>query len=258
MNMLLKDKIAIVTGATQGIGRAVANIFSENGAIVILCSRNETRAKLVAEEIEKSTGNKTLAFGVDVSKKDEIDAAVDKVVKIFGRIDILVNNAGIQKFVPFLEIDEKTWDRHFDINVKGMFLFSQAVAKIMIKKGGCKIINLSSDSGVTPVPAKNAAAYCASKSAIIGLTRAIAKEMGEYKIYCNAICPGAIIDTGMFENYRKTFGKKRVAEDIELTALKRLGYSEDIADVVLFFASDLSRHVTGEHLLVTGGDIMTQ
>lgn len=258
MNMLLKDKIAIVTGATQGIGRTVANVFSENGAIVILCSRNETRARLVAEEIEKATGNKTLALGVDVSKKDEIDVAVDKVVNIFRRIDILVNNAGIQEFVPFLEIDEKTWDRHFDTNVKGAFLFSQAVAKMMIKKGGCKIINLSSDSGVAPVPAKNAAAYCASKSAIIGLTRAIAKEMGGYKIYCNAICPGAIIDTGMFENYRKTFGKKRLAEDIELTALKRLGYSKDIADVVLFFASDLSRHVTGERLLVTGGDIMTQ
>lgn len=255
--MLLEKKIAIVTGATQGIGKAVAKKFSEHGATVILCSRNIERAKKVAEEIKKATGNKTMAMAVDISIKAQVDFVVNKIVELFGRIDILVNNAGIQEFAPFLEMDEDFWDRHFDINVKGTFLFSQAVAKFMVKKGGCKIINMSSDSGVTPVPL-NTSAYCSTKSAIIGLTRVIAKELGKYGIYCNAICPGGIVGTGMHENYRKTFGQGRESDDVELTALKRLGCSEDVADVALFFASDLSRHVTGERLLVTGGDIMTQ
>ena len=257
MEMLLKNKIAIITGASQGIGRAIAEKFSKHGATTILCSRNIDKLKLVSEEIEKITKNIAVPMSVDVSKKSDIDTVVNKVVRLFSRIDILVNNAGIQKYAPFIEMKEDLWDLHFDINVKGTFLFSQAVAKVMIKKGGGKIINLSSDSGVTPVPI-NASAYCSSKSAIIGLTRIIAKELGRYNIYCNAICPGGVVDTGMFENYSNTIGKGRFKIDSELTALRRLGYSEDVADVALFFASELSRHITGEHILVTGGDIMSQ
>jgi NAD(P)-dependent dehydrogenase (short-subunit alcohol dehydrogenase family) len=260
LEMLLKNKIAIVTGASQGIGKAIAKKFSEHGAITVLCSRNIEKLKIVSEEIEKITGNKTVAIGVDVSKKDEVDNVVKKVVELYSRIDILVNNASIQEFAPFLEMAEDFWDRHFDINVKGTFLFSQAVAKVMINKGGCRIINLSSDSGVAPIPPKETAAYCATKSAIIGLTRCIAKELGRYNIYCNAICPGAIFDTGMYEHYANTegVGKGRLQLDIDATALGRIGYSKDVADVALFFASDLSSFVTGERLLVTGGDTMTQ
>ena len=130
----------------------------------------------------------------------------------------------------------------------------------MINKGGCKIVNLSSDSGVAPIPPKQTSAYCSTKSAIIGLTRCIAKELGRYNIYCNSICPGAIFDTGMYEHYASTdgLGKDRLQLDIDATALGRIGYSKDIADVALFFASDLSNFVTGERLLVTGGDTMAQ
>ena len=260
MDMLLKNKIAIVTGASQGIGKAIAKKFSEHGAKVIICARGVEKLNEVANEITNSTKNEVWAIPCDVSKKSDILDLVNKVVEKYSRIDILVNNAAIQEFVPFLEMEEDFWDRHFDINVKGTFLFSQAVAKVMINKGGCKIINISSDSGVAPIPPKETSAYCATKSAINGLTRAIAKELGKYNIYCNAICPGTIFDTGMYEHYANTdgVGKGRLQLDADATALGRLGYSKDIADVALFFASDLSNFITGERLLVTGGDIMTQ
>jgi NAD(P)-dependent dehydrogenase (short-subunit alcohol dehydrogenase family) len=254
--MLLKGKIAVITGGSQGIGKAIARLFAKEGACVIICARNETKAKEAATEIKKDAESCVEAVRCDVSVKSEVDRVVGYVAGKYKRIDILINNAGIQEFTSFLEISEEDWDRHFDINVKGTFLFSQAVAKIMKDKGGCKIVNLSSDSGVAPVPL-NAGAYCSSKSAIIGLTRVIAKELGRYGIYCNAICPGGILETGMLANYHEVFGGRDI-EDAELAALGRLGSTDDVARVALFFASDMSNHVTGERILVTGGDIMTQ
>jgi NAD(P)-dependent dehydrogenase (short-subunit alcohol dehydrogenase family) len=150
------------------------------------------------------------------------------------------------------------WDRHQTVNVKGTFLLSQAVARIMVRQGGGKIINIASDSGVAPTP-EGAAAYCASKSAIIGLTRVIAKELGRYRVYCNAICPGAI-RTPMTERFLKTTRQKENSLEAwaEMAALKRVGEPEDVGRVALFLACHLSDFLTGEHLLVTGGDIMSQ
>jgi NAD(P)-dependent dehydrogenase (short-subunit alcohol dehydrogenase family) len=253
---LLQGKIAIVTGGSQGIGKAVAKCFASHGAAVVTCSRNLQKAQAAAEEILRETGRAIETLRADVTKKSDVQLIVDTVMKRHGRIDILVNNAGIQEFTPFLELDESMWDLHFAINVKGAFLFSQAVARYMIERGGCKIINMSSDSGVSPVP-ERAAAYCSSKSALIGLTRCIAKDLGSYGIYCNAICPGGIRNTGMLEHYHLAFGGKD-QEDAQLAALKKLGQPEDVANVALFLASNLSDHVTGEHLLVTGGDVMSQ
>jgi NAD(P)-dependent dehydrogenase (short-subunit alcohol dehydrogenase family) len=260
MDISLKGKIAIITGASQGIGKAIAGKYSEHGAKTILVARNEDNLKRVADEIERTTKNETVAIPGDVSKKSDILDVVNAVLEKYSRIDILVNNASIQEYVPFLEMEEDFWDRHFDINVKGMFLFSQAVAKVMVNKGGCRIINISSDSGVITLPPEQAAAYCSTKSAIIGLTRAIANELGKYKIYANCICPGTIVDTGMYEHYATVsgVGKERLEQDKDNTALRRLGCSEDIANVALFFASNLSDFITGERLLVTGGDTMTQ
>lgn len=260
LDISLKDKIAIITGASMGIGKVIAETYAEHGAKTILCSRNEKKLKKVADAIEKSSKNETMAISCDVSKKSDVLNVVDKVIEKYSRIDILVNNASIQEYVPFLEMEEDFWDRHFDINVKGMFLFSQAVAKVMIDMGGCRIINLSSDSGVAPIPPEQASAYCSTKSAIIGLTRAIAKELGKYKVYVNAICPGSIFDTGMYDHYSKIagVGAHRLQQDIDNTAIGRIGYSKDIANVALFFASNLSNFITGERLLVTGGDTMAQ
>jgi len=259
MDIDLKGKIAIVTGASLGIGKGIAKKFSEHGAKVVICARGEERLNKVAAEIEKSTKNEVWAMPCDVSKKSDVDGFVNRVVDKYSRIDILVNNAAIQEYAPFLEMSEDFWDSHMDINVKGMFLFAQAVIRVMIDKGGCRIINLSSDSGVAPLPAW-ATAYCTTKSAIIGLTRCIAKEFGRKGIYCNAICPGAILETGGYNHYVETegVGMGRLQADTDATSLGRLGYPEDIANVALFFASDLSNFVTGERLLATGGDTMAQ
>jgi NAD(P)-dependent dehydrogenase (short-subunit alcohol dehydrogenase family) len=251
--MLIKDKIALITGAAQGLGRGIAGVFASEGAYVVLCDINEKGAGEAAREIALKTGRKTKAFKMDVSKKREIQAVVEAVEREFGRIDILINAAGVIKPVPFLELEEENWDWHFNVNVKGPFLLSQAVARIMYKKGGCKIVNISSDSGVAPFP--NEAAYASSKSALIGLTRVIAKDLGVFGIYCNAICPGAI-NTPMLKPFLTTPEKEK--EYIAATALKKIAQPEDIARVALFFASHLSDHVTGEHIMATAGDIMSQ
>ena len=252
--MLLKNKVAIVTGAAQGIGRAIAKLFSENGAIVVMCDMLEDKLISAADEIFAATGMETMALKVDVTKKDDIEAAVGKVFDAYGRIDILVNNAGILKHALILDMAERDWDRVFEVNVKGTFLFTQMVGKIMKKQGSGKIVNVSSCSGKKPTMEEGA--YCASKSAIIGLTRVTALELGVYGVNCNAICPGAT-DTDMV---RTTFitSPEIEKEWIDKTALKRLGTPEDQARVALFLASELSDHMTGEALIVSAGEIMGQ
>lgn len=252
--MLLKDKIAIVTGAAQGIGKAIAKLFSENGAIVVLCDMLEDKVKEAADEIHKATGNRTEGIQVNVTRKSDVESAVAKTLELFGKIDILVNNAGILKHALILDMSEKDWDQVFEVNVKGTFLFTQAVGKVMKQQESGKIVNVSSCSGKKPTMEE--AAYCASKSAIIGLTRVTALELGAYGINCNAICPGAT-DTEMV---RRTFltCPEVESEWIEKTALKRLGTPEDQAKVVVFLASSLSDHMTGEALIVSAGEIMCQ
>ena len=252
--MLIKNKVALITGAAQGIGKAIAKLFSENGALVVLCDMMEDRVKEAAVEIEKSTGNKTAAFAVNVAKRDEIEGVVNKTLEMFGKIDILVNNAGILKHALLLDMSEKDWDLVFEVNVKGTFLFTQAVGKVMKQQGEGKIVNISSCSGKKPTMEEGA--YCSSKSAVIGLTRVTALELGMYGITCNAVCPGAT-DTDMV---RKTFitSPEIEREWIDKTALKRLGTPEDQARVALFLASELAGHMTGEALIVSAGEIMGQ
>ena len=252
--MLLKDKIAIVTGAAQGIGFAIAKMYSEQGATVILLDVQKEKAEKAAAEIQKATGNKTAAFAVDITKKSEVDATIDKIVKQFGRIDVLVNNAGVIKHALLLDMDEKDWSWILDVNVKGTFLMTQAVGKVMVKQRKGKIVNISSCSGKKPTLEEGA--YCASKSAIIGMTRVTALELGPYGINCNAICPGAT-DTVMLRSTIVT-SPEIEREWIEKTALKKLGKPEDHAKVAVFLASDLSDHMTGESLIVSAGEIMGQ
>ena len=252
--MLLKDKIAIVTGAAQGIGNAIARMYSEYGAIVFLADIQEDKVKAAAEAIGKDTCLPTHAIILDVTKKADVDACVKKAFDMYGRIDILVNNAGILKHVLLLEMSEKDWDKVFEVNVKGTFLMTQAVGKIMKEQKSGKIINISSCSGKKPTWEE--AAYCSTKSAIIGLTRVTALELGIYGVNCNAICPGAT-DTEMI---RSTFLTSPEIEQewIGKTALKKLGKPEDQAKAAVFLASGLSDHITGEALIVSAGEIMTQ
>jgi NAD(P)-dependent dehydrogenase (short-subunit alcohol dehydrogenase family) len=252
--MLLEKKVSVVTGAAQGIGEGIASMFSREGSTVIICDKNEEGAKRASVRIKKMTGRTVEAMKLDVRNGEKVRAVVESINRAFGRIDILVNCAGILRPVPFLEITEDVWDDHFAVNVRGAFLMSQAVCRIMWRRGGCKIVNISSDSGV--VPFADEAAYAASKSALIALTRAIAKDLGKYGIYCNAVCPGAVITPMLRETYLRDPEKEN--EYIESTALKRMAQPDDIARVALFFASKLSEHVTGEHLLANAGDIMSQ
>lgn len=254
IHILIKDKVAIVTGAAQGIGRAIAQLFSENGAIVVLCDMQEDRVNDATRQIHSLTGFETMGIVLDVTIKPDVQLCMQKVLSAYGKIDILVNNAGILKHSLLLDMSEQDWDKVFAVNVKGTFLFTQAAGRVMKTQGSGKIVNMSSCSGKKP--SMEEGAYCASKSAIIGLTRVTALELGQFGINCNAICPGAT-DTEMVRN---TFLTSPAIERewVEKTALKRLGTPQDMAKVALFLASSLSDHMTGESLIVSAGEIMGQ
>ncbi|MCR4402331.1 MAG: 3-oxoacyl-ACP reductase FabG [Firmicutes bacterium] len=251
--MLLSNKIAVITGAAQGIGESIALHFAQEGAHIVACDLNLNGAELVAEKV-RSMGRRALAFKVDVTKAVDIQAMVDKTLREFARIDILVNSAGILKHSLFIDMSEDDWDQVMSVNAKGTFLVGQAVARAMVSQRSGRIINISSCSGKKPTLKE--AAYCASKSAVIGLTRVMALELGPYGINVNAILPGAT-DTPMV---RRTFMTTPEVERewIEKTALKRLGKPEDQAKVAVFLASHLADHITGESIVVSAGEMMTQ
>ncbi len=249
--MLLKDKVAIVTGAARGIGKGIAEVISENGAKVILCDIDNEGALKVAEEINKKTSNITRAIKLDLRKIEEIVKVKNLIFDEFGKIDILVNNAGVIILQPFDEVDEKSWDETFNVNVKGPFFLIKEVAKIMQNQNGGKIINIASDSGLHAWP--NESTYASSKAALISLNRVLALELGPYNINCNVICPGAT-NTEMLRD----FGEEKIKSCIEATCLKRIARPTDIGNVVLFLASYLSDHITGERILVTAGGVMSQ
>ncbi len=252
--MLLKEKVAIVTGSAQGIGKAIARLFCEHGAKTVLCDVQEQKLSAAAADIESATGGTAVPIAASVTSKQEISQLVETTKEKFGRIDILVNNAGILRHALIVDMEEEDWDRVFEVNVKGTFLFTQAVARVMMEQRSGKIINISSCSGKKPDLKQGA--YNSSKSAIIGFTRVAALELGPYGINCNAICPGAT-DTEMV---RSTFltSPQIEKEWIEKTALKRLGKPEDMAKVALFLACDMSDHVTGQALIVSAGELMGQ
>lgn len=255
--MLLSQKAALVTGGSNGIGLGIAKGFIENGADVAICARNPERLAKAAAQLQEQTGVAPFSVVCDVSKKEDAQRCADLVMEKYGRVDVLVNNAGVQIFEPFLEMKEETWDYHFNVNVRGAFLMAQIVGKIMAGRKQGKIINISSDSGCAPLP-DNAAAYCASKAALISLTRNIAKELGPLGVYCNCICPGAIKDTAMMDYYLDYTHGAGEQLCTEAAALRRMGTPQDIAGVAVFLASSLSDFVTGEKILATGGDLMSQ
>jgi len=251
---LLEGKSAIVTGAAQGIGFAVAREFARHGCNVLGCDVHGEAMSAAAREISRETGRTVVGAYADVAKKPDVESVVSRAVALFGRIDILMNNAGILIHAPVLDMEEEDWERIFAVNVKGYFLFAQAVGRQMVKQGSGRIINMSSCSAKKATP--NEAAYCATKAAILGLNRVLALELGPHGINVNAVCPGAT-DTEMV---RSTFltSPEIEREWIDKTALKRLGTPEDQARVAVFLASELSAHITGEALVVSAGEMMSQ
>jgi NAD(P)-dependent dehydrogenase (short-subunit alcohol dehydrogenase family) len=244
---LLEGKTALITGAARGIGRAIAETFVEHGARVACGDVESDEVSRVADAING------LALNLDVTDPPSVQKAVDTVVEKFGRIDILVNNAGILRPHLIVDFPFEDWQWIFRVNVHGTFLCSQAVARQMIRQGhGGSIINMSSASGKKAD--REESAYCASKSAVIGFTRVLALELGQYGIRANAILPGAT-DTAMLRRLIDAVPGVR-EELLAKTPLGKMATPRDQANAAVFLASELASHVTGEQLVVSGGEFM--
>jgi NAD(P)-dependent dehydrogenase (short-subunit alcohol dehydrogenase family) len=246
--MRLQDKVAIVTGSTKGIGRAVAIGYAEEGAAVIVCGRSEDLAKNLAEELTQK-GKKAIAMKLDVTSVDSVNQVVDQVVKQLGRIDILVNNAGISPIWKRAEDTSKeAWEQIIATNLTGAFLCAQAVGKVMIKQKSGKIINMTSVGGEVALP--RLVAYCASKAGIISLTQVLAAEWAQHNILVNAIGP-SYVETEFTAGLR---GNQAIYDDLKnKNLLKRFARPEEIVGVAIFLASDESNYITGQTIFVDGG-----
>jgi dehydrogenase/reductase SDR family protein 4 len=244
----LEGKVALVTGASRGIGRAIALAFADAGADVAISSRKLPDLEAVAEEI-KAKGRKSMALASHIAKIEDSKTLVAKVKSEWGRIDILVNNAGTNPYYgPLLDAEEWAWDVTMNVNLKGPFLLSQLVAKVMREQGGGSIINLASIAGIIPSELN---IYSVTKAGLIMLTKVMAKEWGQYKIRVNAIAPG-VVKTRLSEALWKEPTKGE--EAARSKALGYIGLPEDIAGAALFLASDASSYLTGETILVDGGE----
>ncbi|MBU4421739.1 3-oxoacyl-ACP reductase FabG [Patescibacteria group bacterium] len=245
--MKLKNKIAIVTGSRRGIGQSIALELAKEGAKVVISDIDLKECQNVCDEIKK-IGSDAIAVKCDVSKKRDVDAMVKKTIQKFKRIDILVNNAGVVLMKPFVQMIEKDWDFVLGINLKGVFLCTNAAAKQMVKQKGGKIISIASIAG--EVGFMNTSAYCASKAGIINLTRELAMELSPHNINVNVVAPG-VIATKMTEDMLKDKKTKEVL--LANTPLGRVGQPEEIGKAVVFLASDDSSFITGHTLVVDGG-----
>ncbi len=245
--MKLKNKVAIITGSTTGIGRGIAELFVKEGAKVVVNSTTQKKCDKVASEIE---GNgEAVGIAADVSKEDQVKNLVEKTVEKFGKLDIMVNNAGILNFSPLTDLSEKDWDKIIDVNLKGVFLGIKHAAKQMLEQeNGGKIVNTASIAGLIGYP--TLAHYSSSKGGIIELTRTAALEFADKSINVNAIAPG-LIETPMTEGMMETpEQRKNLLKGIPMG---RAGKPEDIAKPVLFLASSDSDYMTGQTIVVDGG-----
>ena len=251
--MQLEGKVALITGSGSGIGRATALLFAREGAAVAVVDLDESRAQAVAREIE-GEGGQAIAVRCDVSQAADCLRAVRDTVAAFGGLDILFNNAGIIRRASVLEISEDDWDRAMAVNVKSIYLMSKYAIPVIAKAGGGAIVNTGSGWGL--VGGRNAVSYCASKGAVVNMTRAMALDHAAQKIRVNCVCPGDT-DTGMLRSEAQQLGATAevfLAEAAD-RPLRRVGRPEDIAQAVLYLASEASSFVTGTTLVVDGGGL---
>ncbi len=248
MNKLLKDKVAIITGGANGIGKATAFLFSEHGAKITIVDINQEAGDQVVAEITGKGGIASFEK-TNISNSIEVNKMMEKVVAKYGGIDILINNAGILADAQLVKMTEEEWDRVIDINLKGIFLCGQSAAKVMIEKeNGGVIINTSSVVGIYGNFGQSN--YVASKAGVIGMTKTWMRELGKYNIRVNAVAPG-FIKTEII----KDMPEKIIEMMKEKTPLNRLGKPEDIANAFLFLASKNADYITGAVLQVDGGVI---
>lgn len=242
--MSLKNKTAIVTGARRGIGKGIALALAKEGCNVVVSDIDEKDCEAVAEEARK-LGPKALAVRCDVSKKEDVEKLFAKAVEEFGQLDILVNNAGIFPFVPFAQMKEEDWDKVMDVNLKSIFLCSKEAAKILPEGG--RIVNISSIAAF--VGFEGLVHYCATKGAINSMIRALALELAPKKITVNAVAPGAIVTPGASVATTEESKKQTIAT----IPLSRMGEPKDIANAVVFLASEKAGYITGQTIIVDGG-----
>jgi 2-hydroxycyclohexanecarboxyl-CoA dehydrogenase len=245
----LHGKIAIVTGAGQGIGRGIAEKLAAEGATVVVTDVNETTAKETADAI----GNGAVGIRADVTSRESVDAMVVQVQRQLGRIDVLVNNAGWDKASPFVDSDPAHWDRVIAINLYGVLHTCKAVLPIMAEQGSGSVVNLGSDAG--RVGSSGEAVYSAAKGGVIAFTKTIAREMARHQVNANVVCPGPT-DTALFASMGGDNPKLREALTRAIP-LRRLAEPSDLANVVAFLASDEASYVTGQTVSVSGGLTMS-
>lgn len=257
--MRLADKVAVITGAGRGIGRAIALRLARDGADVLVSDIDPASAEETAAEV-RALGRKASSLAVDVSKRGDTEAMAQRALADLGRIDILVNNAGIVQVKPWLELTDEDFDRMYSVNVKGVFFASQAVAPHLMAQKSGRIINLASLAAKLGRPPF--LHYSSSKAAVVNVTRGMALSLAPYNVTCNSVCPG-IVDTKMWEYLDEALGSvegRAKGETLEhrrtTIPLGRLETPEDVADVVAFLASDDARYITGQSLQVDGGIFM--
>jgi len=246
---MLRNKVAIVTGAADGIGKAIATVLAREGANVVVNDIDIEKAEEVVNEIKKS-GYQAIAVQADVSNAEEVQGMIEKTLSVLGTINILVNNAGICIYKSIEDTTERDFNKVMDVNLKGTFLCTKAVVKFMKKHRSGKIINIASEAAVAG-SAVSSAIYAASKGGVIGFTRSLARQLGPYGINVNAVAPGWV-DTSM----TKLLPKKVKNDRIKQTPLRRIGTPEDIAKVVAFLASDAANFISGEVIIVGGGYVI--
>ena len=249
--MSFKDKVVLVTGAGRGIGKAIALAFAHEGARVAVNDINPDSCAATASEINSIDGE-AIACHADVSSKLAVQTMLIDIEDRWGRIDILINNAGVEPHKPIVAMDEADWDRTIDVNLRGAFICSQSVGRMMVKQGGGVIVNIASIAG-RAAGLRDRSAYVASKTGLIGFTKECAREFAAHNIRVNAVCPGVII-TEMTSHLRDNEAQlKKWLEDIPLG---RLGEPDDVTGLVLFLCSDAARYITGQAINVDGGKVM--
>ena len=257
--LLLKGRVAIVTGASKGLGEGITRAFAREGATVAMFSRDAQRLQKHVADLNKM-GQEAIAFPVNVVDVAQVNRAVAQLVSQFGRVDILVNNAAVAPSMLFVEMPDDVRDSVIDVNIKGVWNCTRAVMPHMLKQRYGKVINISSVTGPM-VSGKGMTAYAASKGAVSGFTRTLALEVADYGINVNAICPGSF-DTPMLRSVAGNRGwssddeyVKHVGKEIPLG---RLGTIEEMGDLAVFLASDKSKYITGAEIVIDGGNIIQE
>ena len=251
--MRLRGQVALITGGASGIGRATALLFAREGAAVSVVDLDEVRGQAVVQMIVDG-GGQAIFMRCDVSQSADCQRAVQRTVDELGSLDILFNNVGIIRRATVLDTTEEEWDRVMAVNVKSIFLLSKYAVPVMARSGGGTIVNIGSGWGL--VGGRRAISYCASKGAVVNMTRAMALDHGEQNIRVNCICPGDT-DTPMLRNEARQLGQsdEQFLAEAADRPLQRIGRPEDIAQAVLYLASDASAFVTGATLVVDGGGL---